>query len=638
MSRGRNSPLGAGPLLLALACAAYVLVFWRRLLIEGRVPIDGDMMRLVYPTWSIGNRLFSGALVPLWDSYRNMGCPFLAHPPNQVLYPLHRLFSVASFVDYLRLYVVAHVLLAAVPSYLLARRWGMSAAAGLLAALAVSCNGFVVARVTTTIDFASYAWAPLALYALSCRRPIALALTLACQWFAGFPTFCLMTGLLLWVAAAADDDPRSAIRTLMIGGVVGAALAAVQVAPFLELMSRSSRPVLLSADAAAQFALHPKELLRPLAIPSYFLNQMKPVTNSDPAVIGFYLGPVLAALAIAGAALGGRRERVFAGATLACLALTLGPRIPFYSRLPFITVFRFPAHWLYPAVILTSLLAASAVDRLRRPGWPAAAVALVAVDLLVYAWPVHVAWAEPAVLDEKPQQLSLLGPAIPPGRVFFEPALINLSSQWAVPSAEDWTNLVSIGLPSIGAGYGLREVASRHQLPIDTQVAFIRRLSALPPDHPSFDYAGVSTIVRLTRLVPGVPPPSAFEITSNPDAKAEAFFPSGGRVVLIQGKGDNITVETEGPGELVLSESYDRGWVAIIDGKKAPTAVFDEAFPSVAVPAGTHVVRFRYRPRAYVVGLLISCHVLGLLVLGFVRRRWRLFVPKRFHRRKMRGL
>ncbi|HSW98358.1 MAG TPA: YfhO family protein [Candidatus Saccharimonadales bacterium] len=51
---------------------------------------------------------------------------------------------------------------------------------------------------------------------------------------------------------------------------------------------------------------------------------------------------------------------------------------------------------------------------------------------------------------------------------------------------------------------------------------------------------------------------------------------------------------------LVLSEVQYKGWKAYVDGKATPTAAYGPAavklFRSVAVPAGSHTVEFRYRP------------------------------------------
>ena len=59
---------------------------------------------------------------------------------------------------------------------------------------------------------------------------------------------------------------------------------------------------------------------------------------------------------------------------------------------------------------------------------------------------------------------------------------------------------------------------------------------------------------------------------------------------------DAVTVEvhSDGPGWLVLLDSYDDGWTATVDGHAEPVTRANVAFRAVAVPAGDSVVRFRY--------------------------------------------
>jgi hypothetical protein len=64
------------------------------------------------------------------------------------------------------------------------------------------------------------------------------------------------------------------------------------------------------------------------------------------------------------------------------------------------------------------------------------------------------------------------------------------------------------------------------------------------------------------------------------------------------------------PGVLVLTEAWDPGWSANVDGAPAEVLVADHALLGVALPAGAHVVRLGYAPPGAGLG-----HVLGLLGL-----------------------
>lgn len=77
-----------------------------------------------------------------------------------------------------------------------------------------------------------------------------------------------------------------------------------------------------------------------------------------------------------------------------------------------------------------------------------------------------------------------------------------------------------------------------------------------------------------------------------------------------------ITVETDTAGLLVLSETYDPGWKAYIDGEPADVLVANHLFRAVPVPAGAHTVELRYQPESLRFGLVVS--VLTFLVLVVV--------------------
>jgi uncharacterized membrane protein YfhO len=69
-------------------------------------------------------------------------------------------------------------------------------------------------------------------------------------------------------------------------------------------------------------------------------------------------------------------------------------------------------------------------------------------------------------------------------------------------------------------------------------------------------------------------------------------------------------------------DSHYPGWVARVDAEILPIQEIYPASRAVAVPAGKHKVDFRYEPRAFRRGLLISAVtlflVLTMLGLGIV--------------------
>ena len=78
----------------------------------------------------------------------------------------------------------------------------------------------------------------------------------------------------------------------------------------------------------------------------------------------------------------------------------------------------------------------------------------------------------------------------------------------------------------------------------------------------------------------------------------------------------------EGGGYLVLLDSYDPGWKVEVDGRDAEMVRADGVFRAVRIPAGEHHLRFRYAPRALVVGAAISAlSVAALAAAIFSSRR-----------------
>lgn len=77
-------------------------------------------------------------------------------------------------------------------------------------------------------------------------------------------------------------------------------------------------------------------------------------------------------------------------------------------------------------------------------------------------------------------------------------------------------------------------------------------------------------------------------------------------------------------GLLVLLDAYADGWRAQVDGHPARIYPANLAFRAMAIPAGTHTVELRYKPRSVTAGLVLTSIgwlAVGVLALGSFRSR-----------------
>lgn len=95
-----------------------------------------------------------------------------------------------------------------------------------------------------------------------------------------------------------------------------------------------------------------------------------------------------------------------------------------------------------------------------------------------------------------------------------------------------------------------------------------------------------------------------------------------GRSTIREERADwvRLEAELERPGYVVLTDGFDPGWQASLDGRPIPTLRANLVFRAVAVPEGRHVVEWIYRPWAMRLGLTIS-GAASLLALALLASR-----------------
>jgi hypothetical protein len=84
-----------------------------------------------------------------------------------------------------------------------------------------------------------------------------------------------------------------------------------------------------------------------------------------------------------------------------------------------------------------------------------------------------------------------------------------------------------------------------------------------------------------------------------------------------------ITTRSSAPGLLVLSETYDPGWRAYIDGERAPVLVANHVLRAVPLLAGEHEVELRYEAPWLRTGLAVSAGTAVALAILAIGWPWR---------------
>ena len=104
--------------------------------------------------------------------------------------------------------------------------------------------------------------------------------------------------------------------------------------------------------------------------------------------------------------------------------------------------------------------------------------------------------------------------------------------------------------------------------------------------------------------------------------KVPLFDPKDGdgSVEIVKYRNNSVEVKTSAsvPKILFLSDVYDDGWEAAIDGKKTPVYRADYDFRAVSVPQGVHTVEFRYHPKEFRIGVIIFFISVIVLVISLL--------------------
>lgn len=148
----------------------------------------------------------------------------------------------------------------------------------------------------------------------------------------------------------------------------------------------------------------------------------------------------------------------------------------------------------------------------------------------------------------------------------------------------------------------------------------VHDVRAMPTEQGLGMIAGGSLNARQTAFVEQLPDvPLAPAVTGADSAKVTRYEP------------EHITIQASAgsDGFMVLSEIYDPGWKATVDGKSVEVVETNGALRGIPLPAGDHTVEFRYDPKELRYGLYTTTIFSLAALAAFVLAGWTLIGDRR---------
>ncbi len=430
-------------------------------------------------------------------------------------------------------------------------------------------------------------------------------------------------------------------RGLIARGVAAAVSAALWL-PLLDFVARTSRSALTLSEAAV-YALPP----------IYFLGLLIPPLRGFHEYMT-YLGAAPLWLAVAAAVSGAGRRGLWLTVALGAALFALGDQTPVYgalfNALPGLSLLRVPSRAWFLVGLAAAVLAGHGLDRLLTTWLPAlrASAALprlgrflpgprVAGGVLVALTVIDLWRVNATLIEARPR----------PARV---PAAEWLAAQGPPESFRVYSPSYSLPLDD-----GLHHVDGVNPLHLARTARLIERASGVPSrgyteSLPAFKPAVTGAAADPATVNAGAVPDAAllgllnarfvaaeFDVAA-PDLQLVRTFgrtrvyenlaarprvwAEGGQATLTVWSPNRLVVEVTLPadGLVVISEAWDPGWRATVDGKAAPVEVALEALQGVPVPAGVHVVELVYQPWPVGAGLAVSALGMGAWLWRWRRR------------------
>lgn len=341
-----------------------------------------DTRGLFVPWLEFAREAVWNGRLPLWDASLFSGYPFLSNPQVALFYPPTWLALILPVNLGISWYLVLHIWLAGMGMYLFIRSVGGERVGATLGGLAFAFSGYMAARIYAGHMglLATNSWLPWLLLATvwSVRRKtwwsaVLMGVPFALSILAGHTTSLIYVALLwglfaLYLILAEKERGLLVLRQLIIAGLVGLGLSAVQLLPLLQFVMNASRTAAATYEFATAYSFPPAHLITFL-VPEFFGEPTRAGTWSVPNFeeLTYYVG-ILPLLALLLALKRPSRPVYFwLGMMVLGLLLALGSYGFFYKLvydlIPVFRLTRAPARAAYITVFAASVILGLALKR-----------------------------------------------------------------------------------------------------------------------------------------------------------------------------------------------------------------------------------------------------------------------------------
>jgi hypothetical protein len=290
--------LAAALLILALALLFLGFALWPS---GGQILGGHDMRGYYYPYYQLVRATIRAGSLPFWEPTLFNGYPFMAQPQQNAFYPPLWPGFVLPLNAGISLYMLLHIWLAGMGMFLLVRFLNGRWLPAILAAIAFAFSGLLAGRLWAghSTVYALIAWTPWIILGLlwSVRRlsfwaavlaGVPMGLALLAGHIPSFLYVGMIWGLFVLYLLVTENGRRwFVLRQAAIMLIVGLALAAVQLAPFLQFSLASERLAEADYNFATDYSLPPAHLVT-LLVPEFF---------GEPTRVGYWSVPTFEELA-----------------------------------------------------------------------------------------------------------------------------------------------------------------------------------------------------------------------------------------------------------------------------------------------------------------------------------------------------